>query len=78
MVQDVKEIAGSVKNSVNHLREELRPDEKPTQMPGEIPEQDEKDLSEGSDKELDAGLGVSFFLFLLLSCVQFQGLYTRS
>ena len=58
VVQDVKEIAGSVKKSVSHLREEFQPEEKPAHLPGEIPDHDEKELSDGSEKELDAGLGV--------------------
>ena len=68
VVQDVKEIAGSVKKSVSHLREEFQPDEKlPAHLPGEIPNQDERELSDGSDKELDAGLGVRFCCLVALT-----------
>lgn len=57
-MQDVKEIAGSVKKSVTTLRDEFQHEEKPAMLPGEVPDHDERELSEGSDKELDAGLGV--------------------
>lgn len=49
-----------MKKSVSTLRDEFQPEDKSAQLPGEIPDLDEKALSERSDKELDAGLGVRF------------------
>jgi hypothetical protein len=58
MVQDVKEVANSVKKSVTTLQQEFQPDVKPGKLQGEIAEKDERVLSESSDKDLDVGLGV--------------------
>jgi hypothetical protein len=68
-LQDVKEVAISVKKSVTTLQQEFQPDAKPEQQ-GDSAGHHDRAVSYDSDKDLDVGLGVCFpgrFQFTLTS-----------
>jgi hypothetical protein len=76
LLQDVKEVANSVKKSVTTLQQEFQTDVKPERLQSEIGEQNDKAFSEGSDKDLDSSLGVSFpgrFVYTLRPLKSYQG-----